>query len=144
METILIVEDNNDFRTTVDRMLRSAGYQTRTVEDHRRVADVVQEGQFDLVVTDVFMPEFDGLEVIRMVRRIKPACPIIAVSGGGAYLAAPSGLRLAEACGANAALYKPFGRAELTDTVAALLARPQCDAMARNPVIDQIASSQDQ
>ena len=99
-------------------MIRSAGHDAQSASGRRQVIDAIAVSEYDVVLTDILMPDFDGLEVIRMVRTTKPGCPIIAVSGGGDHLPAPAGLQLASAFGADAVLNKPFTLSELIDVIA--------------------------
>ena len=67
----------------------------------------------DLVVTDLIMPDQEGLETIRQLRELRPGVKILAMSGGGQALDAPSILDLASSLGATGTLEKPFGQDEL-------------------------------
>jgi CheY-like chemotaxis protein len=73
------------------------------------------------VITDVLMPEMDGLEVIRMLRSVKPGCPVVAISGGGKRTSSLTSLRMAESFGADKVLYKPFRRDELASVLKSLI-----------------------
>jgi CheY-like chemotaxis protein len=68
MAKILIVEDDDAFRVTLERMTRSAGHDPNPVSGRRQVTDAIAAAAYDVVLTDILMPDFDGLEVIRMVR----------------------------------------------------------------------------
>ena|SRR5579864_2284971 len=127
MAKILIVEDDDALRVTLERMIRSAGHDPKSASGQRQVTDAIAATDYDVVVTDILMPEFDGLEVIRMVRSLKPACPIIAVSGGGNHLPGPKGLQLASAFGADVVLSKPFAMSVLIDAIARVLASRKAD-----------------
>jgi two-component system, sensor histidine kinase len=118
MAKILIVEDDDALRVTLERMVRSAGHDPQPASGRRQVTDAIAAAKYDVVLTDILMPDFDGLEVIRMVRTVKPGCPIIAASGGGEHLPAPAGLRLASVFGADVVLNKPFTMSELIDAIA--------------------------
>jgi YesN/AraC family two-component response regulator len=87
----------------------------------------VSETDFDLIVTDIVMPDMEGLETIKHIRRHNPAVKILAVSGGGStkgdYLKYATGL------GANAVLAKPFDPAQFLEIVADLIkAGPRSDS----------------
>jgi len=75
---------------------------------------------FALVITDIVMPDMEGLETIKRIRRGNPALPIIAISGGGSSQI--DYLKFARKFGANAALAKPFDPAELLDLATQLIA----------------------
>lgn len=104
---ILVIEDEVHVREALEQVLAAHGYEVTTsvnVEDGwRDLARVVP----DLVLTDIFMPERDGIGVIWELRRTYPKSPIVAMSGGG-----PDGgeqyLRIARSLGACATLQKPF------------------------------------
>ncbi len=81
----------------------------------------VNTENYDLAITDVVMPETDGVEIVRAIRAGRPNCPIIAISGGSPRMPADFGLRLTEAFGADAVLYKPFSIKELTETIDRLI-----------------------
>jgi CheY-like chemotaxis protein len=71
----------------------------------------------DLVITDVLMPDGDGLEVITSLRRVAPLTRVLAVSGGGNHLRATDCLAFAKGLGAHGVLMKPFNRAQLLAAV---------------------------
>lgn len=85
---------------------------------------------FDCIVTDIYMPDMDGIELIREMRKLDPAVPIIAVTGGSSIHANRElSLRMARQLGADAVLPKPYSGAELFGLAASLLAgRPDAAA----------------
>ncbi len=72
---------------------------------------------FDLLITDLLMPEKDGIETILEIRRVNETLPILAISGGGKYGARGDLLRMAQRLGATATLQKPFSREQLVAAV---------------------------
>ncbi|UCH91114.1 MAG: response regulator [Nitrospirota bacterium] len=82
-QTILVVDDEADMCKSLQERLMGEGYKVLTASDGRRGLRVYNEHLVDLVITDVLMPELDGLEVVRTLRGIGAAVPIIAMSGGG-------------------------------------------------------------
>ena len=112
-KSILVVEDDSTIRALMTRVLSRHGFDVREVADGRRAIDVARSSAFDLVITDLVMPELEGLETIRVLRRECPSLDILAVSGayGGAFLHA------AELLGARATLAKPFDTDALVDAV---------------------------
>lgn len=122
-QTILVIDDDADLRALMATALGSCGYEVLTSGNGRHAVRTLVERPVDLVITDVFMPEFDGLEVIRAVRDCADHLPILAVSGGSGYVGF-DGLSIARLLGADAVLAKPFALAALQRQVRALL--PPC------------------
>jgi CheY-like chemotaxis protein len=83
MVRILVVDDNTSMREAVCEMLQQAGYETISVENGRFATQIHRNDPIDIIVTDLFMPETDGLEIIYQFRHEYPDVKIIAVSGGG-------------------------------------------------------------
>ena len=82
MQTILVVDDEADICKSLQERLMGEGYKVLTASDGRKGLRAYNDHLVDLVITDVLMPELDGLEVVRTLRRIGTAVPIIAMSGG--------------------------------------------------------------
>jgi CheY-like chemotaxis protein len=120
MSAILLVDDDPSVRQVVSEMLRQAGHEVTIAEDGRVALAKIQEHAFDLVITDLIMPEQEGIETIAEIRRQEPNMRIVAMSGGG-RLGPGDYLETARYLGADATLAKPFGRQELIATVDALL-----------------------
>ena len=114
---VLIVDDEPDIREVIGSMLLAAGYDVVEQESGAAALSAVNGGGFDVVITDVLMPDVDGVAIVQAVRRKEPNCRVIAISGGSSRMPAAVGLRLTEAFGADAVLYKPFSRAELLAAV---------------------------
>ena len=119
MARILIVDDEVTFRSVVATALTQKGYSVVEAEDGRSALAALKGEAVDLVITDVLMPEQDGLEVIMNVRDANNPIPIIAITGhpGKADLY----LRLAKALGAQHVLEKPFRMEALLGAVRELL-----------------------
>lgn len=122
MARILIVEDILDFRVMMREILVSAGHEVAEAENGLAAIRQISAEKFDLLVTDVVMPESDGIELIRNMARQGKRLPILAVSGGGQNLPAAVSLALTAAAGAHRTLFKPFRAAELLAAVDELLA----------------------
>jgi DNA-binding NtrC family response regulator len=119
MPRILIIDDDVAVRTTVRHLLERAGYQIVEAGDGRegsRMLDGV-----DLVITDLLMPEVDGVDLLGMIRREGLTVPVIAMSGGG-KVDSKSYLDVAKALGAFATIAKPFELDHLLSTVRDALA----------------------
>lgn len=125
MARIIVIDDEPGVLEVACGVLEAAGHAVTAHSDGRGgIADIRREPP-DLLVTDLFMPEMEGLETIRLARALQPEMPIIAMSGvhfdGGDYL------EIAEKFGAFATLKKPFRPRDLVALVAQLLAhRREC------------------
>jgi DNA-binding NtrC family response regulator len=117
MADMLIIDDDPQIRRLLTRILQGAGHSIRTAENGRDGIALFRQQHPALVITDILMPDMEGIETIRAMRAESPSMPIIAISGGGV----PSYLRAATMLGATASLAKPFVAAELLSLVAALL-----------------------
>ncbi len=114
---ILVVDDEDDVRLTLRSMLESAGYQVLEAPNGKVAMTICRSQPVDLMITDIFMPEQEGMETIQAVRREFPNLPIIALSGKapGVYL------KTARLLGAQATLEKPIRLQTLLETVRTLL-----------------------
>jgi DNA-binding NtrC family response regulator len=129
MARILIIDDEESLRSLLRRVLTRAGHETQEVGDGKAGLKAVGEGAFDLVITDIIMPEMEGIDFILQLHRRAPGLPIIAMSGGGRIR--PEGyLKTAQLAGAKKALTKPFTIAELQSAVAECLGLPPAEGAA--------------
>lgn len=121
MARILLIDDETSVRVGVGRLLRKAGHEVHDACDGAEALRMAQGLELDLVITDINMPEMDGIEVILALAERNPGLPVIAVSGGGRM---PKELLLASAgmLGAVTTLPKPFELAQLRDAVDGALA----------------------
>ncbi len=120
MPCILIVEDEKDVREMLRISLARKRYTVLEAQNGKDAITYFKPAVTDLVITDLIMPEEDGLKVIMKLREIKPSIKIIAISGGGK--AGPgSYLNLAKALGADAAYSKPFSLNDLMSKIDELL-----------------------
>ena len=117
MTSILVVDDDEPFCRAIAEALIDAAYKTRQAHDENRLKAVCAVEPSDIVITDLFMPDCDGLEVIRYPRQTAYDVRIIAMSGADDSIA--NYLRAAMLFGAEVVLGKPFRRAELMNAVAA-------------------------
>ena len=107
LSKVLVIDDDPVARMTLRAILEDEGYSVTCAEDGRRGLEAFRKLSPDLVVTDIIMPEKEGIETIRELQSIWPEGPIIAISGGG-RTGNTDYLRLARGMGANAVLMKPF------------------------------------
>ena len=113
--TILLVEDDESVRGVLRRMLERAGYTVVPTSNGKAALRTLEEGRFDLVITDIVMPEMDGIEFVRALRRMSVRPKVIAISGGRG--SATSYLAMALAFGAEATLAKPVSATELIEEI---------------------------
>ena len=118
--SVLIIEDVRELRAMTAAMLQAVNLETFEAEDGVVGLALYRRHKPDLVITDISMPNKDGIETIRAIKAIDPEVPIIAVSGGG-RTKYPDPLRLARNLGAVATLEKPFLRTQLLAAVALAL-----------------------
>lgn len=109
---VLILEDNAQYRELMTEFLTLSGFEVCAFPDGRKVTSTLAERPIDLVITDLVMPERDGLETITALRYSHPKLPIIAISGD-VPLNRNLYLTLAEKLGACRVLAKPFKMDEL-------------------------------
>jgi len=112
MARILLVDDDDLIRETLTKALTDAGYEIVAARSGRIGLRHLHDAPFDVLVTDVLMPDVDGIETIRQARESDPDLHIIAISGGG-VLPKSEYLRMAKKLGATHALAKPFHAGEL-------------------------------
>ena len=123
MARILVIDDELVIRQALSIMLANVGHKVETAENGRAGLDLLERESFDLVLTDILMPEMDGVEAMRKLRAL-PSPPKIVAMSGGVQLTREDFPRAAELLGADAALSKPFRARELYALVDRLLRPP--------------------
>lgn len=121
MAHILVIDDDPVLRRVITLALEGGGHTVLRCENGRKAVDFLQHQPADLLITDIIMPEMDGVETVRAVRKISPDLPILAISGGGSF-DPKDYLGLAQTFGATAVMPKPFRPADLVALVGKLLA----------------------
>ena len=106
--SILVADDEEEIRTTIQGCLTKAGHEVACAETGEQALKMLREKAFDLLITDVVMPQGDGLSVIMEIKREKLPVRIIAISGGGKHFDGQYCVRTAQSLGAHSALLKPF------------------------------------
>lgn len=126
MAGILIVEDDKDLREMLKTSLLMRKYTVLEASDGKEALLKFRPSVTDMVITDLIMPDEDGLKVIMKIKEIKPSVKIIAISGGGK--AGPGNyLNLAKALGADEIFPKPFSINEMIKKIDELLNEEQRD-----------------
>ena len=116
MARILVVDDDGAIRGAIRRLLTLEGYEVVEAANGREAIACYREQSVDLVITDIWMPDKDGLEVIRELHQMSPGLPMIAMSGGSSR-GKLDFLHHAEAFGACEVLQKPFKIETLVQSV---------------------------
>ncbi len=120
---ILIIDDDEQIRVLLQQMMEWAGFEVEVAENGKVAMNIQKQNPADLVITDLIMPEQEGLETISRLKKDYEGIKIIAISGGGrigpeAYLPA------AQELGADRVFSKPFDIQSVVDTVKELLNVP--------------------
>ncbi len=116
MARILVIDDDEAIRQGIRRFLAGQGYEVEVAENGKEALRLFEAEPADLVITDINMPEMDGIEIITTFQKLSPGVPVVAISGGGLM---PKELLLgnADLLGAVESLPKPF---ELDDLLGAV------------------------
>jgi len=114
--SILVIEDEDELRCLLSHILAAEGYQVQTVRTARHALHVMRHHSFDVVLSDISLPDVDGIELIRQIASEFPHVSVIAMSG---FMAAISPARLCFA-GAAVLLQKPFPASQLLRSVSEL------------------------
>ena len=117
---ILLIEDMKGVRESLEVILSIQGYQVDFANNGKDGLQKVHSAKYDLVITDILMPELDGTEVILAVRASGNKVPILAISAGGDGVSAKQALTLAKEK-ASAILEKPFSKEELLKAIKELI-----------------------
>ena len=117
---ILVIEDDPIVSCLIRKLLERRGYQVALTSNGKEAIDLYSRMVFNLVITDIIMPEMQGLETIKELRHTNPSVKIIAVSGGGIGLA-DYYLRAAHVLGAMRTFSKPFHIEEMQRAVDELI-----------------------
>ena len=113
---ILVIDDSHGVQVYLQNSLESAGYDVATASNGKEGFEIINQFNPDAVITDIFMPEMDGLEVIMKLKRRFPLCKIVAISGGSGFIKSEI-LSSALLLGAYDVLLKPFNQEELIEKI---------------------------
>jgi DNA-binding NtrC family response regulator len=120
MSNILVIDDSLSILAFVSQELAATGHTVITAANGKEGLDRLRESQVDLVITDMYMPEGDGIEVIREARKTCPGSGVVVMSGRRGDL---NMFAVAKSLGVFATLQKPFTREQLLEQVTACLNR---------------------
>jgi len=121
MATILLVEDEDLLRNGVQEMLELHDFHVIGAGDGIEALEWLEEAEVDLVITDLVMPNMDGVDFVHKLREKRPTLPVIVVSGSSKSVMDRYGINTLDIPGANASLSKPFKSNELVGLVKKLL-----------------------
>jgi CheY-like chemotaxis protein len=129
MARILVVDDETAIRLAIRMILENAGHTVVVAEGGHAAVSAIEAFSFDVLVVDIFMPDMDGLETIKVFRESAPEVPIIAMSGYAVRgETMPDFFRQAIDLGAAHCLCKPFHGRELIHAIATCCAAPSSGA----------------
>ena len=115
--SVIVADDVVEIQLLVERWLREEGCAVRCASNGDEVSRLVRQQHVDLVITDVIMPDGDGLDVIQNLKQVHPDARVLAISGGGRHMPATDCLKFAKGLGAHEVLLKPFNREQLWSAV---------------------------
>ncbi len=124
MRRILVIDDDRSICVAIESSLQRQNCAVVLASSGQRACEAFEAAAFDLVMIDIFMPEMDGLEVIKLFRQRAPNMPIVAMSGyrlRASMSLAPDFLEMATKLGAQHRLRKPFGPRQLRAAIDACL-----------------------
>lgn len=120
MTKILLIDDDKIVCHALKAFLEKNSFKVIVLNDGERVLHTLNDEQPNLIITDLVMPNVEGIELISQIREKDEGIPIIAISGGGKVLD-KTFLNVAETIGANATLVKPFQSSVLLQTINSLI-----------------------
>jgi DNA-binding NtrC family response regulator len=121
MKSILVIDDDDQFRKMLKLLLERHGFTVIATDQAKKGFDVLQATHVDLVITDIVMPETEGMETILALKKLGVDVPVIAVSGGTPDLNANDLLETANLMGAHWSMKKPIQRETFLEKVYELL-----------------------
>jgi len=122
MAHILLVEDSPEVSLTVREILASAGHTVEDTASGKEAIVRLRASKFDVIVSDIWMPEMDGIALLKEIRGAGNSIPVVVISGGAPNAPLTYTAPLAATFGANIVLYKPFEKSELLKAIETVLA----------------------
>lgn len=117
MAHILLVEDSPEVSLSVNEILASAGHTVEDAASGKEALKKLKAGRFDAIVSDIWMPEMDGIALLKEIRGAGNEIPVVVISGGAPNAPLTYTAPLAATFGANMVVYKPFERTELLKAI---------------------------
>src|SRR4051812_2930820 len=109
MVRVLVLDDDPLIQATLPLLLREQGHEVLTADNGKIGLRLLQTEPVDLILTDILMPEADGIEVVRSVVKKHPTIALVTMSGGSSRLPSTDAVYITQLLGAHAVLVKPFG-----------------------------------
>jgi CheY-like chemotaxis protein len=119
--SIVVADDVLEIQQLLQQWLGDLGCRVTCVSTGREALRLLRTRPVDLVITDILMPDGDGLEVIAEMKRAQHSARILAMSGGGKHLDAADCLKFAKSLGAHGVLMKPFNRQQVIEAMSLAL-----------------------
>jgi DNA-binding NtrC family response regulator len=116
-QRVLVIDDSSGVRESLRIALTAAGLEVEVADNGRRGLNLLAARPFTIVVSDLWMPEVDGLNIIKRVRADYPHLRVFAVTGGGPRMTIETAGSLAEVWGAERVFVKPFDETELIQAI---------------------------
>ncbi len=132
--TVLVADDDGAIRTVLNQAISKAGYEVRLTSNASTLWRWISEGEGDVVVSDVIMPDGDGLELVPKIKQVRPDLPIIVMSAQNTLITA---VRATEA-GAYEYLPKPFDLSDLVKSIDRAFDEPVSEITSTAPALEQL------
>lgn len=129
MTDVLVIDDDPAVLLVMTTVLKMKGYSLHSASDGARARELLGQHRFRLIITDIYMPNADGLEVIMHCTAAQPQTPILAISGGGKFRSTESSLRPAKCLGSRRTLAKPFELDDFINVVREMIGAPGSPAL---------------
>lgn len=123
MSTILVIDDDDLFRQFLGVLLERAGFAVSMLAGGARLGETLRSEPIDVIVTDLFMPDVDGIEILLTAKREAPGIPVIGMTGGRSDGMENPCIAAMVRLGAAAVIRKPIDRHELLSLLYRLLGR---------------------
>ena len=120
---ILLVDDLDNNRALISLILTRSGHLVTEAGDGKQAIQALRQTNFDVVITDILMPNLDGLELISYLNQLSARPAIVCMSGGGDYMSSSTALHIGKQMGAAVPLEKPFTAEQLRSAIAEAMAR---------------------
>ncbi|MBS0632510.1 MAG: response regulator [Verrucomicrobia bacterium] len=116
---VLVIDDEESIRDLLGAILQHNGHKVTTAATGKAALQLIGLGDhaFDLMITDIIMPDMDGIEIISAAKKLRPDLRIMAISGGGNLMSSHDCLRMAKMIGARTVLAKPFNEKQLNEAI---------------------------